>query len=61
MQGYGTMAGEAADQLRQVGVNRPSHVFIQAGVGSLAGAVVGYFTTIRRREGANSEVQEAVA
>ncbi|MCI6320560.1 MAG: diaminopropionate ammonia-lyase, partial [Clostridiales bacterium] len=43
MQGYGTMAGEAADQLRQVGVNRPSHVFIQAGVGSLAGAVVGFF------------------
>ena len=44
MQGYGTMANEAADQLRQVSVNRPTHVFVQAGVGSLAGAVVGYFT-----------------
>ncbi|WP_295587432.1 diaminopropionate ammonia-lyase [uncultured Oscillibacter sp.] len=43
MQGYGTMANEAADQLRQVSVNRPTHVFVQAGVGSLAGAVVGYF------------------
>ena len=44
MQGYGTMASEAAEQLRQVSVNRPTHVFVQAGVGSLAGAVVGYFT-----------------
>ena len=43
MQGYGTMANEAADQLRQCSVNRPTHVFIQAGVGSLAGAVVGLF------------------
>ena len=41
MQGYGTMANEASDQLRQCGVNRPTHVFVQAGVGSLAGAVVG--------------------
>lgn len=39
MQGYGTMAGEAAEQLGK----RPTHVFVQAGVGSLAGAVVGYF------------------
>ena len=39
MEGYGTMADEAADQLGE----RPTHVFVQAGVGSLAGAVVGYF------------------
>ena len=26
-----------------MGVERPTHVFVQAGVGSLAGAVVGYF------------------
>ena len=39
MQGYGTMADEAAEQMGR----RPTHVFIQAGVGSLAGAVVGYF------------------
>ena len=43
MQGYGTMASESADQLRQCEVNRPTHVFVQAGVGSLAGAVVGYY------------------
>lgn len=43
MQGYGTMASEAAEQLEADGVKRPTHVFVQAGVGSLAGAVVGYF------------------
>jgi len=43
MQGYGTMALEALGQLKKYGVERPTHIFIQAGVGSLAGAIVGYF------------------
>jgi diaminopropionate ammonia-lyase len=43
MQGYGTMAMEASEQLEAAGVKRPTHVFVQAGVGSLAGGVVGYF------------------
>ena len=43
MQGYGTMALEASAQLEENGVDRPTHVFVQAGVGSLAGAVQGYF------------------
>lgn len=43
MQGYGTMAMEADEQLEEYGCDRPTHVFIQAGVGSLAGAVQGYF------------------
>jgi len=43
MQGYGTMAMEADEQLAGYGCSRPSHVFVQAGVGSLAGAVQGYF------------------
>ena len=43
MQGYGTMAMEANDQLHEYGCDRPTHVFIQAGVGSLAGAVQGFF------------------
>lgn len=43
MQGYGTLATEAAEQLEEDGVKRPTHLFIQAGVGSLAGAVIGYF------------------
>lgn len=43
MQGYGTMAMEANEQLNENGCDRPTHVFVQAGVGSLAGAVQGYF------------------
>ncbi len=39
MQGYGTMALEADEQFNE----RPTHIFVQAGVGSLAGAMVGYF------------------
>ena len=39
MQGYGTMALEAIDQLPE----RPTHIFLQAGVGSMAGAVAGLF------------------
>lgn len=46
MQGYGTMAAEATEQLRSLEINRPTHVFIQAGVGSLASAMVGYFTNL---------------
>lgn len=43
MQGYGTMAMEADEQLAGYGCSRPTHIFVQAGVGSLAGAVQGYF------------------
>ncbi|MBR5302122.1 MAG: diaminopropionate ammonia-lyase [Clostridia bacterium] len=46
MQGYGTMAQEAAQQLNENGFDRPTHVFIQAGVGSLAGAVAGYYANL---------------
>ncbi|MEN8246592.1 MAG: diaminopropionate ammonia-lyase [Thermodesulfobacteriota bacterium] len=41
MQGYLTMCKEAIDQLAEHGM-APTHVFIQAGVGAMAGAVVGY-------------------
>jgi diaminopropionate ammonia-lyase len=37
------MAMEATEQLNEDGCDRPTHVFVQAGVGSLAGAVTGYF------------------
>ncbi len=43
MQGYGTMAMEADNQMEELDANPPTHVIVQAGVGSLAGAVVGYF------------------
>ena len=39
MQGYATSAMEACQQLSDFKVKRPTHVFLQAGVGSFAGAV----------------------
>lgn len=41
MQGYLTMCHEAAERMDAYGI-RPTHVFLQAGVGALAGAVAGY-------------------
>lgn len=43
MQGYTVMAHEALEQLSNLGVDKPTHIFIQAGVGSLAAAILGYF------------------
>ena len=42
VQGYTTMAREAAEQLEELGLARPTHVFLQAGVGAMAGGVLGY-------------------
>ena len=61
MQGYGTMAQEAAQQLRQAGFERPTHVFIQAGVGSLAGAIAGYYANLYGENAPKIIVMEADA
>ena len=42
MQGYTTMVDEALEQLSALGIDRPTHVFLQAGVGSMAAAAAGY-------------------
>ncbi|MCL2399463.1 MAG: diaminopropionate ammonia-lyase [Defluviitaleaceae bacterium] len=44
MQGYGTMVVEAENQLENY-YDACTHVFVQAGVGSLAGAVQGIYTS----------------
>ncbi|WP_368233410.1 diaminopropionate ammonia-lyase [Anaerotruncus rubiinfantis] len=61
MQGYGTMASEAAEQLKAAGVERPTHIFIQAGVGSLAGAVQGYFANLFPDNTPTTVIMEAQA
>ena len=43
MQGYLTMALEAVEQLK---AKRPTHIFLQAGVGSMAGAMCGFFASL---------------
>lgn len=42
MQGYGTMGYEAYMQLPE----KPTHIFLQAGVGSMAGAVTAFFASV---------------
>lgn len=42
MQGYGTMGYEAYEQLPE----KPTHIFLQAGVGSMAGAITGLMANI---------------
>ena len=46
MQGYGTMGLEAYEQLPQ----KPTHIFLQAGVGSMAAAVAGLFASVYGEE-----------
>lgn len=41
MQGYMTMAAEAVEQLNGL---LPTHIFLQAGVGAMAGALTGFFS-----------------
>lgn len=42
MQGYVTLLDEALEQIAEFGNDRPTHVFLQAGVGSFAGSMLGY-------------------
>lgn len=42
MQGYTTLALEAAEQLRQLSVEKPTHIFLQAGVGAMSGGITGF-------------------
>jgi len=47
MQGYTTMALEIVEQLNQI---KPTHLFLQAGVGALAGAVTGFIADYYKEE-----------
>jgi diaminopropionate ammonia-lyase len=43
MQGYTTMFSEAQEQFAAQGLSQPTHIFVQAGVGSLAAATIGFY------------------
>jgi len=45
MQGYTTMLSEAQEQLAGQGLVKPTHVFVQGGVGALAAATVGFYAS----------------
>lgn len=42
MQGYATIISEAMEQITKTGDVQPTHVLLQAGVGSFAGSMLGY-------------------
>lgn len=46
MQGYATMFSEVQEQLASQGLNQPTHIFVQAGVGSLAAATIGFYRNL---------------
>ena len=46
MQGYTTMLSEAQEQFAAQGVIRPTHILVQAGVGSLAAATLGFYAEV---------------
>ena len=46
IQGYSTMGFEAYEQLKRLGEDKPTHIFLQAGVGSLAASITGLFSSI---------------
>lgn len=51
MQGYTTLALEAREQMRAMGLTRPTHLLLQAGVGSFAAAVLSFFAVADAEEG----------
>lgn len=46
MQGYGTIGAEVQEQLKEQGIEKPTHIILQAGVGSFAGAIQGYYAAL---------------
>ncbi|STQ82362.1 Diaminopropionate ammonia-lyase [Hafnia alvei] len=58
MQGYSTLADEAVEQMQAMGIQRPTHVFLQAGVGAMAGGVLGYLVDVFGAEKLHSVIVE---
>ncbi|MFA7117393.1 MAG: diaminopropionate ammonia-lyase, partial [Sphaerochaetaceae bacterium] len=46
MQGYTTMLLEAQEQFGALGIVKPTHIFVQAGVGALAASVIGFYSAL---------------
>ncbi|EFM0751953.1 diaminopropionate ammonia-lyase [Citrobacter sedlakii] len=57
MQGYATLADEAVEQMRALDVT-PTHVLLQAGVGAMAGGVLGYLADVYGPQNLHSIIVE---
>lgn len=60
MQGYTTMLSEAQEQLAGQGLARPTHILVQAGVGSLAAATIGFYYNLFGADRPRSVVVEPI-
>lgn len=50
MQGYNTILLETQEQFASQGITKPTHVFVQAGVGALAASVVGFYSAMFKKD-----------
>ena len=46
MQGYTSILLEAQEQFTGMGIVKPTHIFVQAGVGAMAASVVGFYSAL---------------
>lgn len=46
MQGYTSIYLEAQEQFSALGIVKPTHIFVQAGVGAMAASVVGFYSAL---------------
>lgn len=50
MQGYTTLVSETQEQLAAMGMIKPTHIFVQAGVGALAASVIGHYHSLFKKD-----------
>lgn len=50
MQGYTTIMLECQEQFAGLGLSKPTHIFIQAGVGALAAATIGFYASLFKND-----------
>lgn len=48
MQGYGTVMAEVYEEVESQDLMKPTHVFLQAGVGAFAGSMLGYAVALEK-------------
>ena len=60
MQGYASIAYETVEQLAEIDVEPPTHIFLQAGVGSFAASIAAYFSQLYKENPPVIVVVEAV-
>ncbi|MGL6314838.1 diaminopropionate ammonia-lyase [Vibrio sp. WXL103] len=58
MQGYSTLAAEVVEQIQAEQLQKPTHVILQAGVGAMAGGVLGYLAQAFADDGLNAVIIE---